>query len=215
MIPYGGAEDMVRRYLMSGDVVSLVKQDGRRIDGIEARVQTDLIMIGDTALPIEEGDYIIRSLPSGLEERYQVLDKGYNAGLGPGRSGIPPHYKVKVRKEGTLTAEKPGTTIYNLYGPNSRVNNESYDASVNIVTAFPNEIFDDLKEAITNSQLDAEVQTDILGHVENMESTHGTQGFFKHYQGLMNSLAAHATVYVVIAPYLPALAQMAGQLLVK
>jgi len=93
VIPYGGAEDMVRRYLMSGDVVSLVKQDGRRMDGIEARVQTDLIMIGDTALPIEEGDYIIRSLPSGLEERYQVLDKGYNVGLGPGRSGIPPHYR--------------------------------------------------------------------------------------------------------------------------
>ena len=53
--------------------ISRVKQAGQRIDGITANVQTRTIFLDDAALPIEEGDKLVRTLPTGLGETYGVL----------------------------------------------------------------------------------------------------------------------------------------------
>lgn len=76
------------------DRVTLVKPDERRFPNILASVQIDKIFTDDEKLPIEEGDFFERSLPSGLVETYQVTDRGFMEGMG----GIPSHYQSKVRK---------------------------------------------------------------------------------------------------------------------
>jgi len=109
--------------LMRGtDKVSLVKQNGTRIDDIEARVGKT-IYIADTSLPIEEDDRLIRALPNGLEEVYIVIDRGYTSVPHEilSAADLREYYNVKVRKQ-TATSERRsgGTTIYNLNGENTR-----------------------------------------------------------------------------------------------
>ena len=112
--------------------ISLIKQDGQCYDNTTANVQPETIFVDNVQLQIEEGDTFERTLPNGLLERYVVLDRGYYGRM----RGIPAHYQVKVRKESTLTAQQPTTTtIYNLTGANPRVNVNSVDQSVNVVTA--------------------------------------------------------------------------------
>jgi hypothetical protein len=80
------------------DRVALIKDDGRRFVEISASVQPDLIITSDPKLPIEEGDYFERTLPSGLVETFIVLERGYQEGL----DSIPSHYLSKVEKKNKL-----------------------------------------------------------------------------------------------------------------
>jgi len=201
---------MLNDLMRGSDKVSLVKQDGTRIDDIEANVGKN-IYIADISLPIEEGDSLIRALPNGLEEVYIVVDRGYTSVPREMLSAgdLREYYYVKVRKQTAMSERRPsGTTIYNLNGENARVNIQSHDASVNVVNASSSKVFNDLKQAITAANLDPELHTDIISHVENMERTQGTHTFIDHYQGFINSLAAHATVFAAVAPYVPALTQL-------
>lgn len=45
----------------------------------------------DIKVPVREGDFLIRQLPSGLEEKYQVLDV-------VAYTNLLPHYELKVKK---------------------------------------------------------------------------------------------------------------------
>lgn len=73
----------------------LIKQDSSVIDNVEAFFNSNMILVHDTSICIEDGDTFERTLPSGVKERYLVLDSGYCSGS----SGIPAHYQVKVEKE--------------------------------------------------------------------------------------------------------------------
>jgi hypothetical protein len=86
---------------MLNDTVSLVKEDGQRLDNIKALVQSDMIFIEDPSLPLVEGDKILRELPNGRVEEYLIIDTGYQAGMG----GIEPHYQVKVRKQTAVSTD--------------------------------------------------------------------------------------------------------------
>lgn len=76
------------------DRVTLPKPDGRRFPNIRASVQADKIFIDDANLPIEEGDFSERSLPSGHVETYQVTDRGFVKGMG----NYPSHYQSAISK---------------------------------------------------------------------------------------------------------------------
>lgn len=80
---------------MLRDEVSLLKRNGERINNIKASVQSSMIFTDDVSIAIIEGDQFIRVLPNGVEERYTVIDSGYQSGL----SSMAPHYQSKVRKE--------------------------------------------------------------------------------------------------------------------
>jgi hypothetical protein len=84
------------------DDVNLVKSDGQEITGIKAMVQSNLIIVGDGSLPIEEGDTITRQLPNGLMEYYLVIDRGFF----PKRGTNPDHYQVKVKKQAANTLKR-------------------------------------------------------------------------------------------------------------
>src|SRR2546429_1910544 len=120
------------RSLMN-DRVTLVKPDGRRFENVPAAVSPTKIHTDEAKLPVEEGDRFERLLPNGLVETYVVLDRGYYSGFG----GIPDHYQVSVRKESEIPRSSKGPTVYNITGPNARVNINSTDLSANVVNVTP------------------------------------------------------------------------------
>jgi hypothetical protein len=86
-------------------------------------------------LPIEIEDHFLRQLPNGMVEDYVVSEPSYMSGI----SGtIPPHYQIEVHRSGAPVAP-PQTIIANFHGPNSRMNVNSVDNSVNIAADISNE----------------------------------------------------------------------------
>jgi hypothetical protein len=180
--------------------ISLVKQDGTRINDINAHVQPTMIFIDDASLPIEEGNRLLRRWPNGLEERYLVLDRGYWDG-----PGMRPHYQVKVRKETGLCVERQAATVYNVQGANPRVRVNSLDASVNVVTTAATSVFEQIKQTITDTVPDDGRREELLIHTEDLERAQGTPSFLERYKAFMAVAADHLTL---LSPFLPALTQM-------
>ena len=126
----GGVE--VLQSLMR-DKVSLVKKDGTVFKtDIAATVSSEQITTFAADLPIEVGDHFLRELPNGLVDDYIVIDPGYQSGIA---GAIQPHYQVKVRRGDALSAP-PQTFIANFHGANSRINVNSTDNSVNVVSGI-------------------------------------------------------------------------------
>jgi hypothetical protein len=112
------------------DRVTLVKKDGTILRSeIPAVVDTGQIITFVVDLPIEIEDHLLRQLPNGLVEDYVVSDPGYRSGIGP----IAPHYQIKVRRTDAPPAP-PQTIIANFHGPNSRMNVNSTDNSINVIS---------------------------------------------------------------------------------
>ena len=184
------------------DTVTLVKRDSRRFENIRASVQRDKIFIDDASIPVEEGDTYERKLPSNIVERYTVLDAGYYEGI----AGIKAHYQSVVRKETKIEPQRqPTQVVYNLIGPNSRVNIQSVDTSTNLVEVEPNELFEKLRGLIKNSISDEIVSAQLSEKVDELQEAQGTKNFVTKYQQFMALAANHVSI---LAPFIPALSQM-------
>jgi len=184
------------------DTVTLVKRDSRRFENIKASVQRDKIFIDDASIPVEEGDTYERKLPSNIVERYTVLDAGYYEGI----AGIKAHYQSVVRKETKIEPQRPPTQIvYNLIGPNARVNIQSVDTSTNLVEVEPNKLFEKLRGLIKNSISDEIVSAQLSEKVDELQEAQGTKNFVTKYQEFMALAANHVSI---LAPFIPALSQM-------
>lgn len=189
---------------MMDDVVALVKGDGRRFEKIDANVQPKMIFIDDAKIPVEEGDHIERRLPNGLLEQYLVLDRGFFTGGG----GIPDHYQIQVRKVTAIPRSPMSQTIiYNLHGANARVNIQSHDQSTNVVNVSATDLFNELRKALSEKVLDEAHCKELIRKVAELESTEGSPSYVEKYKEFMALAADHVTV---IAPFIPALAQLLG-----
>ncbi len=118
--------------IFNRDKVSLIKQDGSRVDEIVSTVSgSNLIVIKGGKQIIDIGDLLVRKLSNGAEETYQVVDPKYYETT-PGSTG--PHYQLKVKKLGVPEAAAAVQHIvYNVSGNNSRVNVGSVDNSTNVI----------------------------------------------------------------------------------
>ena len=74
------------------DIVSVLKRDGRRFDGIKAAVQPGKIFTADANAPVEVGDIIEHLAPNGVTYRYVVDDPGYYGAVG----SFSLHYQMRV-----------------------------------------------------------------------------------------------------------------------
>lgn len=129
----GGVEVL---HSLLGDRVTLIKKDGTIVrSDIPATVSTGQITTFVADLPIEVGDHFLRKLPNTLVDDYIVTDPGYHSGIA---GAIQPHYQVKVRRS-DAPAAPPQTIVANLHGPNSRMNMNSTDNSVNVVSGIRSE----------------------------------------------------------------------------
>lgn len=118
------------------DRVTLVKSDGQvEKEDIPALVTGDMVYTADQTLPIEVGDHLLRKLPNGLVEDYEITDpKFFNV-------GSKPHFQIHVQKVG---APKQQATVIqgmtnNFTGSNARVNINSNDTSINVSADFSQE----------------------------------------------------------------------------
>jgi hypothetical protein len=189
---------------LANDVIALIKVDGTTYNNVKADVQPTTIYIGDSTLPVEEGDHLARVLPNGLTEKYLVIDRGYYNEW----AGEPAHYQVKVRKESTIKLEqKPSQVNYYLNGNNTRVNIDSTDNSTNTVhyQTSSNEVFSELKRLIEEHVDDPDKKAEIVGSIVEMEKSQGTSSFTDKYKSFISVTADHLSL---ISPLLPTLSQM-------
>lgn len=185
------------------DLVTLVKADGTVArENIKAMVQPKTILMVDETLPIEPGDHLLHTLPSGLVADYLVDDPGFYS---KNVTGVDSLFQTKVRRGGS-SAQQASTIINNIQGDNARVNMHSVDNSSNYVLKEEGSaIFGQLKELLAASEIpDAEAQN-IRGSIDQMEASQTKEGFLKGYQDFMTHAATHITVF---APLLGALAQL-------
>ena len=141
----GGVE--VLQSLMR-DKVTLVKKDGTVLrSDIPATVSAGQITTFAKDLPIEVGDHFLRQLPSGLVDDYIVSDPGYHSGIAGANQ---PHYQVKVRRS-DAPAAPPQTIIANFHGPNSRMNMNSVDNSVNVIAGIKSDQLAEFTEQVRAS----------------------------------------------------------------
>ena len=185
------------------DSISITKPDGQHIEGIRACVQPDTVFIEESALagfPFEERDKVIRKLPNGCEEVYLVHDRGYYPRFG----GIAAHYQAKVRKESAVAFGRPPAITYNLNGAASRVNVNSVDSSINVVTTS-DDSFEQLRAMIEQSISNAGKRSELLGHIEHMEDSKGSTDYSNRYTAFVAAAADHMTL---VAPFIPFLTSL-------
>src|SRR5271157_1206783 len=96
------------------------------------------------------------------------------------------------------------TQTFHLHGPNSRVNMNSTDNSLNVASVSNDKTFVQMREAAQTIGDELEREK-ILSHIAELESAKGSKGFLSAYQTFMGVIADHMTVF---APFLPVLAQM-------
>lgn len=118
------------------DRISLIKYSGAVAqENVPALVTGSIIFVADENFPVEVSDHILRTLPSGLVEDYVVVDPVfYSKAL----TGADSHFQIKVRKHGSPASKQSivqGITN-NFHGPNSRVNINSTDKSINVAASI-------------------------------------------------------------------------------
>ena len=94
------------------------------------------------------------------------------------------------------------TQHIHILGPNARVNTNSTDNSVNVVTA--DQLFVEMREAAGAIESKSE-RAAILVKLGQLQQAQGPGGFLAAYQKFITAVADHMTIF---APFLPALTQM-------
>jgi hypothetical protein len=131
----------------NADKVTLVKADGTVAkEQVPALVTGKKIFTEDKTLPVEVGDYLLRSLPNGLVEKYEVTNPNYyDVGL-----GADAHFQIEVTRAGSPQehAKAVQGITNNFNGPNSRININSTDNSINVSADFSSEQLNDFIEQV-------------------------------------------------------------------
>ena len=153
------------------------------------------VIIDDMNIDIRPGDELRRRLPNGSDEAFRVDDpKLYETPI------MAPHYQVSVSRPQVHPHHQGGNFNITVSGANSRVNINSHDSSTNTVQTNP--VYNQVRDILSNSPIDASQQTAIRAEIDSMERAQ-TQGTFKEaYDRFVASTADHLTLF---APVLPAL----------
>jgi len=180
--------------------VTLAKRDGKRFEDVLAAVTPQRVITDRSDLPIEEGDMFERVLPNGLVERFEIVERGFH----PEHHGYPAHYQCVVRKP-SQAPHPEGPTVYNITGPNARVNINSTDLSANVVNISSETLFVELRKVLSDGIADHNRLSALLARVADLEAKRGKPTFLASYRAFMAAAADHMTL---LAPFLPALAQL-------
>ncbi|MCC0191383.1 hypothetical protein [Pseudomonas aeruginosa] len=155
------------------DTISVQKQNGEKIEGLKAAVQSHQIDLDRADVLIEVGDLIERRMSNGATETYEVIDPVFHEAF----HGIPAHYQMKVKKLGVPEAKARIQSItYNINGNNARVNHDSVDNSTNTVTIGGGlqEHVDSLRQIIATLQ-DVQERKDATDIVDAVEANLASQ----------------------------------------
>jgi hypothetical protein len=139
------------------------------------------------------------SLPAGMDSQYPRLTAqavGLSANL----------VKTKIDRRRLMAKKTEGsTTIYNVQGENARVNVNSHDHSVNVVTKSKEEFFTTLQQRIESGVPEGEERQKILNALTALQESHGKPAFAQRYTDFIATAANHL---VLLTPFIPALTEM-------
>lgn len=159
---------LIKEWNMFNDNIALIKSSGDREDGINASVQGSIIYTKRTDIMVEPHDHILRRLPNGSEEQYEVLDPVFHTSPG----GNSSHYEIKCRKLGVASENKViSVNTFHVSGNNARINSHSTDNSINSVNINP-EAFEQLERlrGEVTSKTSGDQQIEALEKIEFIES---------------------------------------------
>jgi hypothetical protein len=107
----------------------------------------------------------------------------------------------------TTSTEHGGslTQIYNVYGPNARVNVQSTDHSTNISTVTSEQLFSQIRKTLAESALPDSEKSHSLAMLDELEKAKSTSGFLEKYQSFIAAAANHMAL---LTPFIPALSKM-------
>ena len=113
------------------------KNDGSIAGPYKATFAGSTIVIWDTQADIEEGDVILRKLPSGKDEHSQVSEAKFYQKM----HSIPSHYKVKFKKwSSNQMQQKPSHNI-TIHGAQSvQIGDYNTQNIINSIQALKNQI---------------------------------------------------------------------------
>jgi hypothetical protein len=106
-----------------------------------------------------------------------------------------------------MPPNRPQSVVYNVTGPNARLNTGSIDSSTNVVNVAPTELFTQLQRTIEERILAERERDELLTRLADLQSTQGMPAYLEQYQRFIAAAANHLTI---LAPFLPALAQLIG-----
>jgi hypothetical protein len=115
--------------------------------------------------------------------------------------------RVQDAKERNAMAKEKESpqVLYNVSGPNARINIQSTDLSTNIVNVESAALFDKLRNVIQESVQDADAIKRLSEQVDAMQAAAGTKTFLGAYQQFVSVAADHLSLFL---PFLPALTQL-------
>ena len=177
--------------------VKIIKQDSEIIEDVKALVDsgTKTIFINDGTLDIEEEDIIVRTLPAGRKEEYEVIDPGFYRG--DPMLGIPDEYQVKVRRKTEFFQPEKGSLInnYNIYdseGVFIGSNVGTIDNSINCQMSKNDvELMDSLRKVASS----LENATELINAINEMQSNIGKTSFRQKYNDFIQVAANHMTFF--------------------
>lgn len=102
---------------LANEMITLVKPDGSQHKA-KASVQPGKIFVFDTRFPVAAGDEIAHVPPSGVEQRFEVLDPGFI-----GAPGGMSHYEIKVRNKATPRRAPAPSVVHTHHYNNSGIAN--------------------------------------------------------------------------------------------
>lgn len=119
-------------------------------------------------------------------------------------SHVISQYKSHLQNMTIQPPVQPTTINYNLSGMGARVNINSKDSSINVISAEVSKVFSQVRDLVKQIS-DESARTNIERAIDELEESHGTDGFMQKYQAFISSAANHMTV---LSPIIPALTNL-------
>jgi len=115
--------------------------------------------------------------------------------------------KVQVERRRLMPkkTESQNITIFHLEGANPRVNMNSHDQSLNVVTTSGDQIFTSLRQKITSDIPASDERNEILERLTQLEKAQNSRTFAQRYTEFIAVAANHIAL---ITPFIPALTEM-------
>lgn len=111
------------------------------------------------------------------------------------------------QKESALIRKGSVINVFSISGDNARVYIKSQDRSVNVNSLAPAEVFDELRNIVSEEVRDLKERSILLSKINELEETKGTTSFVQKYSEFISLAADHLTL---LTPILPALTQWLG-----
>ncbi len=177
--------------------IEIFDEYGKYIANVKGFFGKEYLTITDVSIPIVEGQYIIRKLPNGVNEKYEIINSKYNKG----NEDICDFYKLTLKKS-TIKNKETKTIINNIYNC-EKVNVDSIDNSVNIKLNNSEElILNEIKKILDSIQENNKEKKELF---DEMCKNIGKKTFLEKYQLFIASMADHITVLTPFIPFLTSL----------